>query len=51
MVLVKLDTHEKEQNWSTILHHTLKVNSKWIKNLIIRHETLNFLEENIEMVN
>ena len=29
------------------LHHTLKINSRWIKVLIISHDTIKVLEENV----
>ena len=45
MVLGKLQSHVKELSWATILYDTQKKNSKYIKDLNLRCETIKLLEE------
>ena len=47
MVLGKLDSHMEKKEIRTLLNTITKINSKWIKDLNIRPDTIKLLKENI----
>ena len=46
MVLANWTAHAKECNWTTVLHRTQNL-THWLKDMSVRAETINLLEENI----
>ena len=47
VMLGKLDSHMQKNEIRTLLHTSTKMNSKWLKDLNIRHDTIKLLKENI----
>ena len=48
MMLGQLDNHIKKKNLDTDPITSTKINSKWVTDQNVKHQTLKLLEDNIE---